>query len=532
MAWRDACVRLSAASHEFPLEPEDLERLAMAAYLTGRDAESSDAWEHAHQAFLRRGELARAARCAFWLALGLLMRGEMGRGSGWLARVQRLVDDSQQDCVEHGYLLIPAALRSLDEDDAAGAYETFGRASEIGERFGDPDLAALSRLGQGRSQIRLGKRDNGLTLLDEAMVAVTTGELSPITSGIIYCAVILACQEVFDLRRAQEWTAALSRWCESQPDLVPFRGQCLVHRSELMLLRGAWSDAMDEAIRACERLSEPPNQPAVGMAYYQIAELHRLRGEFGEAEEAYRRANQWGRTPQPGMALLRLANGRAEAAKTSVSRALDESQDSVTRAKLLAARVEIELAVGDIEGARAAAGMLSEVAAALDAPTLHAMSPHAMGAVLLADGDTRAALAALRLAWTAWQEIDVPYEAARVRILIGLACQRLGDMDSADMELDAARGVFRRLGAAPDLARVEALSRKPATPATKETGGLTVREMDVLRLIVAGKSNWEIASALVISEHTVARHVQNIFAKIGVGSRTAAVAFAFEHRLL
>ena len=308
---------------------------------------------------------------------------------------------------------------------------------------------------------------------------------------------------------------------------MPYRGQCLVYRAEIMQLHGAWSDAVEEARRACEWLSRPPG-PATGPAFYQRAELHRLRGEFAKAEQAYRQASQFGRTPQPGLALLRLAQGQLDAAAAAIRRAVEEAQDRLTRAKVLAAHVEIMLAVGDVPAARAAADELTAVAADLDAPLLRAVAAHATGAVLLAEGDARAAVAALRRAWTAWQELEAPYDAARVRVLIGLAYRALGDRDTAAMELDAARWVFRQLGAMPDVIQVEALVREAAPRAA---GGLTAREVEVLRLVAAGKTNRAIAADLFLSERTVDRHVSNIFTKLGLSSRAAATAYAVEHDL-
>jgi DNA-binding NarL/FixJ family response regulator len=296
-----------------------------------------------------------------------------------------------------------------------------------------------------------------------------------------------------------------------------------------MQFHGDWQDAAVEALRASERLAEPEADPSLGEAIYQTAELHRLRGEVVEAEDAYRRAGQLGRRPEPGMALLRLAQGKTDIAAAAIRRAIDEASNIFDRPRLLEPMVDIMLAAGSTTEARAAADELSQITSDIGAPLLAAMAARADGAVLLAEGKAQAALAALRQAWTAWHSLDAPYEAARVRVLIGRACRELGDTDTAAMEVEAARDVFRRLGAAPDLARLNALVNGPTAIATD---GLTAREVEVLRLVAAGKTNRAVATDLVISEKTVARHMSNIFDKLGVSSRAAATAYAYEHDLI
>jgi DNA-binding CsgD family transcriptional regulator len=525
-AWADAYRLLQAADRDAPLEAEDLERFAIAAYLVGRDDECEAVTARAHQAFLDRGDCEGAARAAFWLGFALMERGAIAPASGWFARARRLLDEEGLDCVVRGYLLIPAAIRRIVEGDPSAGHAMFSQAGEIAHRFADRDLASVACHGSGRALIRLGRVAEGVALLDEAMAAVVAGEVTPLVAGDVYCSVLEGCQETFDVRRAYEWTASLAQWCATQPGLVRYRGECLHYRAEVLQLRGRWDDAARDADAACELLA---SRPAAGAAFYRRGELHRLRGEFARSVEAYTRAHEHGRTPHPGLSLLRLAQGHVDVAAGSIRSVLSDTRQPLTRARMLPAAVEILLAADDVAAARAAAAELSQFALAVGAPLLAGASAHATGAVLLAEADVEGASRSLRRASGTWRELGMPYEEGQTCLLLAAVCEKRGDQDGRRLELETARRIFAQLGAEPLLARIAASSGH-APP--ERIGPLSEREAQVLRLLAAGKTNRAIADDLFISEKTVARHVSNIFDKLGVSSRTAATAWAFQHHLI
>ncbi|HEY7638620.1 MAG TPA: response regulator transcription factor [Steroidobacteraceae bacterium] len=533
--WNDAFESLALEDESRPLGLEDLHRLAWSAGLTARDEPMLAAQERLYHGYLESGRSLAAARASFWIGFRLLARGEAARASGWLTRAHHLVEQHAQDCVEQGYLLLPAAQRHINLRELDQALACAERASAIGERFAERDLIAFARNLRGRALLALGRVEQGLAMLDESMVAAISGELSPIVTGIVYCSSIVSCHRVFALDRVREWTVALSQWCAAHPQLGMFTGHCLVHRAEVMELAGSWAEAVEEARRAVLRCVRDIERDAAGRAHYLQAEIHRVRGEFELAESAYREASRCGFEPQPGLALLRLAQGDVDAAASASRRMIAATRDRVARTRFLPAHVEIMLAHGDIDEARTASRELEEAAANLNTDVLSAIAAHAAGAVNLAAGNAHAVLDPVRRAFGFWQQLGAPYLAARLRVLLARACAALGDVEGARLELECAFEVFERLGARPDLAAVESLMaglEDAGKGALRKASGLTERELQVLRLIASGKTNKAIARELTLSEKTVDRHVSNIFAKTDVNSRAAATAFAYERKLI
>ncbi len=527
-AWRDAYDAYASASEIEALGVDDLERYATAARLLGDVPATERILTRGYRRALEDRDV-RAARFAFFLGHELMYKGRVSEGSGWFARGRQLVAGMAETCPEVGFLLIPDGVQLLEAGKNEEAQAVFERALAIGQRCEDPTLVAAARHGRGRALVRRGLVREGMEVLDELIVAVSAGEVPPLLVGDVYCGVLEACHEVFEFRRAREWTGALARWCEGQQDLVAYRGTCLVYRAEVLQSHGLWSDALAEARRACEWLESPATPETAADAFYRLAELERLLGNDGEAERCYQRAGVLGRRSSPGLQLLWLRSGRVDAAHSAVERALLEEEDLSRRALLLDAAVEIASARGDAGGAAAAATELATLAERLGTSAAQAMASTAAGSAAITAGDMSGALAPLRQAWSLWQQLEAPYEAARVRRLIGIAYQRLGDDQSAAMEFDAARMVFEQLGAAPDAADVAGRLRPAGGHAP---GGLTARELDVVRLLAKGQTNRQIGAALYISEHTVARHVQNLLTKLGVPSRAALAAFAAQQGIV
>jgi DNA-binding CsgD family transcriptional regulator len=524
--WAAEHAEFAAADARAPLAAEELEQWAVAAHMLGRDDEVIALRERALQSYLDRGLLRQAGRCGFWIGFHLGNNGQLAQAAGYRERLRRMVEAAAPDPYLTALETLADAVFLMRTPRAAEAIPMLDQVARVAQDAGDDDVLVLAIMGRGAALRELGRSAEALVALDEAMVLVLAGRVAPQVVGIAYCSMINQCMERYDIQRAGEWTRALSGWCEEQSGLVPYRGLCQVHRAEIFQLRGSWAEALAQA----EQTSQlpPPDGWIAGAAQYRLAELHRLRGRLDLAERGYAAAGACGREVQPGLALLRVAQGRPAAGLAGLDRALAEDEDVARRSRLLAAMVEVALASGDLDAARSAADELAANADDIGTPYLAALAAHASGLMCLANGDPRAALPLLRRAWSLWQEVDVPYEAARTRAKVGAACRALGDDDAARMELDAARTAFEQLGAAADLAALEGTAGDTARPGHP----LSSREREVLALVAQGHTNRAIATRLFLSEKTVARHLSNIFAKLNVGSRAAATAYAYEHGLV
>lgn len=515
-AWARAFEAFAAEDAERPLVTEDLEFYAVTAAMLGRYDDYFAIRERIYRELLDRGDGLGAAGSAIWIGIQRIVMGDLGTGSGWIGRAARLIAEDGTDSVPAAYLVVSEGFAAAGAGDPDRAALLCADAAEAGRRLRDADLVSLALHQQGLFLLQAGRADEGLAALDEAMVGLAAGELSPLVTGIVYCGVIGGCWSVYELGRAHEWTRAMGAWCEAQPELGNFTGECRVRRAELKLFDGAWQEAIEELADVSER-----DVWTSGTATYVRAELDRLQGRSDEAEEGYAEAARLGFEPQPGLALLRLARGSTQAAAAMVRRCLAEMHEPAKRIELLAAATDVLLAVG---APAAAADVVDELGAAAErngGQIVVALHQHALGAVRLAEDDAAAALPPLRSALRTWVREGTPYQEARTRALLAAACRALDDRESADRETATARRLFEELGAWPDAARLA------------DRGDLlSPRELEVLRLVATGATNKSIAAELVLSERTVDRHVSNILGKLGVPSRAAATARALERELI
>ncbi len=523
--WQSARDRLAAPDLD-ELETSDLRALATAAFLVGDTETSMRALERSFQLHEEGDDPQAAARDALVLTMVLDLSGHAAASGGWMARATRLLEGSP-DSAEHGFLQRNVMLQHVFGGRPAEAVELAVTVVDAGRRHGEPDLVAMGLVVQGRMAIYQSRVREGLALLDEAMLGVVSGDVSPIMSGRIYCTMIDACKELDDVRRMTDWTRLLSTWCEAQEGLVSFTGQAAVHRAQIMRAQGAWSDALDELALAEERYRvQGLEESALGDVELERAGLLRMRGDLDAAAAAYAAADERGYDPQPGLTLLWLALGRVDAAVAASRRMLDDYQNPVRRSQVLPVVVQVLLAAGDVDGAATCAQELEQIAAAFGSPAVTASAAYGRGTVSLAQDSAPDALPHLRAAWRAWLDLGARYEAAWARTRIAQAFRAMDDEDSAAAELTVAGRIFAELGAEPARREVEGLL------GTTRPDGLTAREIEVLRLVASGRSNPQIAAELFLSEKTVARHLSNIFGKTNVKSRTEAAAYAFQHQLV
>lgn len=511
------------------VDGDSLRDYATAAYMTGREDRYLDLMGRAFDAYTDADASLGAARTAFWIGLMLMFRGEHGRGGGWLARAGHLVEEANSDCAEVGYLLLPRVEMSFGAGDNNAAAEFATQALAVGERHGDEDLSAMARHLVGRAQLALGDAHQGLSALDETMVATTEGRLSPIVTGLIYCSVIEACQRYQIARRASEWTEALSSWCAKQPELVAFTGRCLIHRSEILLFDGRWLEAEVEAGAAIRRLAEGPAAHHAGPAHYQQGELYRLRGAYVAADASYREASLLGFDPQPGLALMRLRQGSGRSAAAAIGRALAAADAPTKRMRLLGAAFEIALGLSRSDEARAFRDEMQELAETYPSDAVTASLAEMQGDMAAHDNEPERAVKFYVRSAGLWRDLSCPYRLARVRLRSARTCATLGDVEGGVAEARAASESFAALGAEPDRQDAAKFIRRY----TRSQGAiLTGRQTEVLILVARGMTNRGIAESLGLSERTVDRHVSDILTRIDVPTRAAAAAYAVSSGLV
>jgi class 3 adenylate cyclase len=458
--WQEAFDRLARADRGGRLGASDLEALAQAAWFTAQPDLAVEAKERAYRAYSTDGNKARAAKIAFELKREYVSKRKFSIASAWAARGERLLEDEPEGFA-HGYQALSKSLTAEHAGDVETAIKFAGQAVEIGTRFSDADIRAWGLLQQGRLLITGGRTDEGFPLLEEATIAAVNGELNPFIAGVAYCSMIASCRDTTDYRRASEWTEATHRWCERQ-SINGFPGVCRVHRAEIVALQGALNRAEQELLQATTELAAYEATTPLADGFYALGETRFRLGDLVGAENALRQAHSLGRIPQPALALMRLSEGKITAAYRAIRSALAETEDRWARARMLPAEVEIAIAAGDRVTARAAAEKLGEISAGYDSAALRASNNDSWGRVLLAEGDAEGSIQELHSGIGHWRDVGAPYEVARDRWLLATALERVGRDDEAELELQAAREEFHRLGAVRDEAATDDALRAAA----------------------------------------------------------------------
>lgn len=521
--WRTAYALFSEVRSTTRLATDDLRALGEAAWWLGLIRETLEICEEAHQRYLEENRFEQAAMVAIDTGFHWFLRGQPDIGSGWINRARRLLEDLPP-CVGHGFLVWVEANERAATGDAEGAVAQVPRLVRMANDLGAPVLASLGLALEGELLVRQGDTERGFGLLDEAMLPVLAGRVPPDMAGNLYCQMMSLCHHLADVPRARRWTETTESWAESFASAVMFMGICRIHRSQLLRLAGAWDEAARASALAAAELADL-NAEAVAEAQFELGEIHRLRGDHPTARRCYAAATALGRDPEPGASLLLLAEGRSEDALAALRQRLAEVDDPFARARLLRAQVDAAFVHGDAACVATAADELSAIADTFRTPGFKAWADTARGTSLILGGDPRAALVALRTALACSLSMGATYDVAVCRLLVARALEASGD-PAAHAERATALTALGALGAV--VPPGWEASAAPALP----PGGLTPREAEILLAVADGLSNREVAAHLVISEKTVARHLANVYLKIGVGSRTAAAAWARRNGLM